>query len=65
VEKMPSLLAMTFAASSLILVASAIDAQQKQDKYSVKVPEGLAFSEFRGYEDWAVIADQCERRSDT
>jgi len=26
-----------------------------QDKYSVKVPNGLAFSEFRGYESWAVI----------
>jgi len=27
-----------------------------QDKYDVKVPDGLAFSEFRGYEDWPVIA---------
>ncbi len=27
-----------------------------QDKYTVRVPNGLAFSEFRGYEDWAVIA---------
>jgi len=27
-----------------------------QDKYSLKVPGGLAFSEFRGYEDWAVVA---------
>ena len=26
------------------------------DKYNVKVPGGLAFSEFRGYEDWPVIA---------
>ena len=26
-----------------------------QDKYSLKVPGGLAFSEFRGYEDWAVV----------
>ena len=26
-----------------------------QDKYTVQVPNGLAFSEFRGYEDWAVI----------
>jgi hypothetical protein len=26
------------------------------DKYTVQVPNGLAFSEFRGYEDWAVIA---------
>ena len=27
-----------------------------QDKYSVKVPDGLALSEFRGYEDWQVVA---------
>jgi Cytochrome P460 len=27
-----------------------------QDKYMVKVPGGLAFSEFRGYEDWQTIA---------
>jgi hypothetical protein len=28
----------------------------QQDKYTVKVPNGLAFSEFRGYEGWQVIA---------
>jgi hypothetical protein len=27
-----------------------------QDKYTVQVPDGLAFSEFRGYEGWQVIA---------
>ena len=27
-----------------------------QDKYTVKVPNGLAFSEFRGYEDWQTVA---------
>jgi hypothetical protein len=27
-----------------------------QDKYSVKVPGGLAFSEFRGYEGWQTIS---------
>jgi hypothetical protein len=27
-----------------------------QDKYTVKVPGGLAFSEFRGYENWKYIA---------
>jgi hypothetical protein len=26
-----------------------------QDKYAVKVPNGLAFSEFRGYESWQVV----------
>jgi|SRR5579871_889542 len=27
-----------------------------QDKYSVRVPNGLAFSDFRGYEDWQVVS---------
>ena len=27
-------------------------------KYDLKVPGGLAFAEFRGYEDWAVVAVQ-------
>ncbi len=26
------------------------------DKYTLKVPNGLAFSEFRGYESWPVVA---------
>jgi Cytochrome P460 len=36
-----------------VLVALAIAAG---DKYSVKVPGGLAFSEFRGYEAWQAIS---------
>ncbi len=27
-----------------------------QDRYSLQVPDGLAFSEFRGYEDWQTVA---------
>jgi len=27
-----------------------------QDKYSVRVPNGLAFSEFKGYENWQVVS---------
>ena len=27
-----------------------------QDKYALKVPGGLAFSEFRGYETWQVVS---------
>src|SRR6476620_2909741 len=27
-----------------------------QDKYTVQVPDGLAFSAFRGYENWQVVA---------
>ena len=35
-----------------VLVAGA--AISAQDKYTVKVPNGLAFSEFKGYEDWPI-----------
>ena len=31
-------------------------AMSAQDKYSLQVPDGLAFAEFKGYEDWQVIA---------
>jgi len=27
-----------------------------QDKYTLKVPNGLAFSEFSGYEAWQVVS---------
>ena len=27
-----------------------------QDKYTLQAPEGLAFSDFRGYEDWQVVS---------
>ena len=27
-----------------------------QDKYSLKSPSGIAFSDFTGYEDWAVVS---------
>jgi hypothetical protein len=53
---------MTKIASGLLaIVASALavlggKAISAQDKYTVQVPNGLAFSEFRGYEDWQVVA---------
>src|SRR5438045_6256673 len=27
-----------------------------QDKYALKSPSGIAFSDFRGYEDWAMVS---------
>jgi hypothetical protein len=36
-----------------VLVAAAVYAQ---DKYSLKSPGGIAFSDFRGYEDWSVVS---------
>jgi len=36
-----------------VLVAAAVYAQ---DKYSLKSPGGIAFSDFKGYEDWSVVS---------
>src|SRR5215475_805059 len=40
----------------LVLSVVAALAVAAQDKYTVKVPGGLAFSEFRGYESWQTIS---------
>ena len=37
-----------------LLISLTVLAQQ--DKYAVKVPDGLAFSEFKGYDTWQTIA---------
>jgi hypothetical protein len=37
-------------------VCAAAYAADKFDKYTLKSPDGVAFSDFRGYEDWAVIS---------
>jgi hypothetical protein len=34
------------------LIAVSGGAISAQDKYTVQVPDGLVFAEFRGYEDW-------------
>jgi hypothetical protein len=39
-----------------IAILAARVAISAQDKYALKVPDGLAFSEFKGYENWPVIA---------
>jgi Cytochrome P460 len=38
------------------LSAVAVSVLATQDKYTLKVPGGLAFSEFRGYEAWQTIS---------
>ncbi|MGA7999698.1 MAG: cytochrome P460 family protein [Bradyrhizobium sp.] len=45
----------------MVLVAAVLPvlggkAISAQDKYTEQVPSGLAFSDFRGYEDWQVVA---------
>jgi hypothetical protein len=40
-----------------VLGAVALFAQgQNKDKYLLKSPSGIAFSDFRGYEDWSVVS---------
>src|SRR5258708_3250334 len=48
---------------SILRIATAIavlgglgTAVYAQDKYALKSPSGIAFSDFRGYEDWAVVS---------
>ena len=49
-------------ASSLIVILALVlaffggRAISAQDKYTVQVPDGLAFSEFRGYDGWPVVS---------
>jgi Cytochrome P460 len=48
-----------FAAALIVAVVVAVlggRAISAPDKYTLQVPGGLAFSEFRGYETWPVIA---------
>jgi len=42
--------------AGMVLAAIAVLAAAAEDKYSLKVPGGLAFSEFRGYEGWQAIS---------
>jgi hypothetical protein len=56
--KRKSKLAIAIATAVLaVLGAAALFAQsQDKDKYSLKSPSGIAFSDFRGYEDWSVVS---------
>jgi hypothetical protein len=54
-----SALARSAAAGAAIAVVLAVldgTAISAQDKYTLKVPNGLAFSEFRGFENWSTVA---------
>jgi hypothetical protein len=41
---------------ALLLAIFGGKALSAQDKYTVQVPNGLAFAEFRGFEDWTTVA---------
>ena len=42
--------------ATLIVALGGSPISAQQDKYTLKVPGGLAFSEFRGYEGWRLIS---------
>jgi hypothetical protein len=50
------LLVSGIAVTVIMVTALGAMALAAQDKYTVQVPEGLAFSEFRGYEGWQTVA---------
>jgi hypothetical protein len=41
---------------AVVIVVVAARANPAQDRYTLKVPGGLAFSEFKGYESWQLIS---------
>jgi len=46
----------TFTAAAAVLVALVAVAVYAQDKYSLISPSGIAFSDFKGYEDWPAVS---------
>src|SRR4051794_31776984 len=46
----------SLAMTTMVLASLGAGAVSAQDRYSLKVPDGLAFAEFTGYEDWQTIA---------
>jgi Cytochrome P460 len=47
---------LTIATATAVLTVLAAAAVYAQDKYTLVSPSGIAFSDFRGYEDWSVVS---------
>ena len=54
--KCKNILKVATATAVLAALGAGVYAQDRFDKYSLKSPSGIAFSDFRGYEDWAVVS---------
>ena len=54
IMKRKSMLAIGIISVSVVVLGGT--AVSAQDKYSLKSPSGIAFSDFRGYEDWSVVS---------
>jgi hypothetical protein len=52
----PKTVASTIIGAILLGVVATGVAISAQDRYSLKVPGGLAFAEFKGYETWQAIS---------
>jgi len=44
------------ATGAALIAVPVVKAVDPQDKYSLKSPSGIAYSDFRGYEDWSVVS---------
>lgn len=53
---MPRMSFSTVSVAAISLVALGGIALAAQDRYTLKVPDGLAFADFRGYENWQYVA---------
>ena len=53
---MPKVLSWLMAIVAAVLAVLGGTAASAQDKYALMSPSGIAFSDFRGYEDWAVVS---------
>jgi hypothetical protein len=49
-------LAVALVIVTLVVMGGAVVYAQAEDKYLLRSPSGIAFSDFRGYEDWAMIS---------
>jgi len=56
VMKPVSKLSIATAAAVLAALGAAAVYAQSQDKYTLKSPSGIAFADFKGYEDWSVVS---------
>ena len=54
--RIPSWLLIAAIATTITIGALGGRALSAQDKYTVQVPNGISFSDFRGYEGWEVVS---------
>ena len=46
----------TIGIAAAVLAVLGVVAVYAQDKYTLNSPSGIAFSDFKGYEDWSVVS---------